>query len=88
MTGGKGLPGGAQYGGPGGPGSPLLDHRISDQTLEFAIVDRDGWFTDGQEKKLLKALDQDPVSFMFKDFSEVWDYMGPHRRRSCRVATS
>lgn len=75
VAGGRGLPGGKQYEGFAGPGTPLIDHRIRDQTIEFAIVDRDGWFSDRQEEKLLKAIDQDPVSYLFTDFSNVWEYL-------------
>jgi hypothetical protein len=69
--GAPGLPGGKQYGGPQGPGTPLIDDRIRNQNLEFAIVDLGGWFA-REEGTFLTKVDQDPVSFLFQDFSRVW----------------
>lgn len=75
-TGAPALPGGKQFGGPQGPGTPLIDDRIRDQTLDFAIVDLNGWFG-RQEGTFLTKVDQDPVSFLFRDFSDVWQDVHP-----------
>lgn len=75
-TGAVGVPGGKQFGGPQGPGTPLIDDRIRDQTLDFAIVDLDGWFG-GEEATFLKRIDQNPVAFLFRDFSDVWRDVHP-----------
>jgi hypothetical protein len=69
------LPGGKQYAGPGGPGKPLIDARIYNQNIEFAIVD--GSEPLGDKADLLDRLDRDPVSFLFRDFSNVWQDIRP-----------
>lgn len=71
-TGTKTLPGGKQYAGAGGPGKPLIDSRIYNQNIEFAIVDGSTRFGRSDED-LLGRLDRDPVSYLFRDFSLVWE---------------
>jgi hypothetical protein len=75
-TGATGLPGGKQYAGSQGPGTPLIDDKIRDQNLEFAIVNLGGWFAQ-EEGNFLAKIDQDPVSFLFRDFSDIWQDLNP-----------
>jgi hypothetical protein len=74
-TGAVGIPGGPQFAGPRGPGQPLIDDKIRDQTLEFAIVNFDGWFG-REEGYFLQKIDQDPA-FVFTDFADVWQDLAP-----------
>lgn len=73
--GGIGLPGGKQYAGPDGPGRPPVDSAIRDQDIQFAIVDADGWYTKKEEENFLKKIEQNPVTYLFGDFSKVWQDM-------------
>lgn len=74
-AGALGLPGGPQYGGPQGAGTPLVDDRIRDQTIEFAIVDRTTWFDQTNEDTMLLTIDLAPADYLFTDFSKVWEYV-------------
>jgi len=71
-TGAPGLKGtGPHFGGPQGPGTPLIDDKIRDQNIEFAIIDLDGSGAT-TEKAFLKRVDTDPVTSLFRDFSDIW----------------
>lgn len=72
VAGVTGLPGGKQYGGPQGAGTPLIDDRINNQTIEFAIVDGDGWFDSSREADFLNKLEGAPPTYLFKELAEVW----------------
>ena len=71
-TGAAGVKGGKQFGGPQGAGTPLIDDNIRNQTLDFAIVALSGWFG-RDEGSFLTKVDQDPVTYLFKDFSVIWE---------------
>jgi len=74
-AGAAGLPGGPQYGGPQGAGTPLVDDRIRDQTIEFAIVDRSTWFDQTNEDTMLLSIDLAPADYLFTDFAKIWEYV-------------
>ena len=75
-TGATGIPGGPQYAGAQGPGTPLIDSQIPNQNLEFAITHLDGWFG-REEARFLARIDQAPPTFLFRDFSDVWQDLHP-----------
>jgi hypothetical protein len=75
-TGAAGLPGGPQYGGHRGPGTPLIDGRLPNQSLEFAIINHMGAGRE-LERKVLRKIDNDPILWLFRDFSEVWESVQP-----------
>lgn len=74
-TGATKVPGGPQFAGPGGPGKPLIDPRIHNQNIEFAIVDGSG--RSGDDRDVHRQLDRDPATYLFDDFSKVWEDLRP-----------
>jgi hypothetical protein len=39
------------------------------------IVDLDGWFSPAQEEGFLSRVDTNPVAYLFRDFSEIWNVL-------------